>query len=402
MPSDDLDGVLAVINDLARKAAGGDYIFRGETNKDHTKVSSSLYRELPGLLRGQVEAVQQARLLDARGFTAENDEFEILTELQHYGGKTNLIDFTSDCLIALFFACDGSHSQAGRVILLERSAAIEDYIQEPSRPVNRVIAQKSIFVRPPAGFIEPDAVVGIPAHLKAPLLSYLRRCHGISAETIYNDLHGYIRYAAIHQEAFARLSAAQACLNREDYQGAIEGFNQSLALNPQLVEAYSGRGVAYWSLGDIDCAIADFDHAIALDPDYALAYGNRGLAHLNEGEIDTAIQVLTQAIDLNTQDARVYNNRGVAHFRKGEIDLAIRDYANAITLDPHLAVAYYNLGTVYLQISQWEAAKDNMTAAQNMGFAIVAQFLETYDNVAAFEQQHGIQVPPDLAEMLGG
>ena len=38
----------------------------------------------------------------------ESVDFEILTELQHYGGKTNLIDFTTDYLIALFFACDGS------------------------------------------------------------------------------------------------------------------------------------------------------------------------------------------------------------------------------------------------------------------------------------------------------
>ena len=44
-------------------------------------------------------------------------DFEILTEIQHYGGKTNLIDFTTDYFIALFFACDGHHDKEGRVIL---------------------------------------------------------------------------------------------------------------------------------------------------------------------------------------------------------------------------------------------------------------------------------------------
>ena len=46
---------------------------------------------------------------------------KFLTELQHYGGHTNLIDFTTDNHIALFFACDGSPDKDGRIILLERT-----------------------------------------------------------------------------------------------------------------------------------------------------------------------------------------------------------------------------------------------------------------------------------------
>ena len=38
---------------------------------------------------------------EAKRYIYEKDDFEILTQLQHYGGKTNLIDFTTDYLIAL-------------------------------------------------------------------------------------------------------------------------------------------------------------------------------------------------------------------------------------------------------------------------------------------------------------
>ena len=48
-------------------------------------------------------------------------DFETLTELQHFGGYTNLIDFTTDSHIALFFACDGSRGKPGRIILLEKT-----------------------------------------------------------------------------------------------------------------------------------------------------------------------------------------------------------------------------------------------------------------------------------------
>jgi len=367
MPSDELGEVLEVITNLAREAAAGDYIFRGEP-QCYPEVSSSLYRELPAALRGRVESVQRVRLLEAQRFTAERDEFEILTELQHYGGKTNLIDFTADYLIALFFACDGSHSQDGRVILLNKVGGYENYIREPNRPVNRAIAQKSLFVRPPQGFIEPDRVVGISAQRKAPLLRYLRQCHGIAAETIYNDLHGYIRYAAIHQEASAALSVGQAGLESEDYPGAIEHFNQALALNPQQGEAYTGRGVAYLQIGDIDLAIADFNQAIALDPDYAVGYFSRG----------------------------------VIYWLKGEGYLAIQDFTNAINLDPDYAEAYGNRGEAWLHLGQWEQARADLITARDLGYDIVASFHVDYANIAAFEQQHGLQLPPDLDEMLGG
>lgn len=367
MTSDDLGEVLEVIINLAREAAAGDYIFRGEP-QCYPEVSSSLYRELPAALRGQIEAVQEVRLLEAQRFTAERDEFEILTELQHYGGKTNLIDFTADYLIALFFACDGSPSQDGRILLLERSAAIADYIYEPNRPVNRAIAQKSIFVRPPEGFIEPDLEVVISAQLKAPLLSYLRQCHGIAAETIYNDLHGYIRYAAIHQEAAAALSVGQAHLLAGDYPAAIESFSQALALNPQLGEAYADRGAAYWNSGEGDLAIADFDQAIALDPDYAVGYFSRGIIY------------------------------GI----KREWYRAIQDFTGAINLDPDYADAYCYRGVAWLHLSEWEQARADLVTARDLGYDIVAAFRVGYANIAAFEQRHGLQMPPDLAEMLGG
>ena len=138
----------------------------------------------------------------AKDYTHEKDEFEILTELQHYDGHTNLIDFTTDSHIALFFACDGFLDKPGRIILFQRTEEInEEYkIREPQNPRNRVIAQKSIFVRPPNGYLEPKQynVIDIPGLLKEPILDHLQKHHGISTQTVYNDLHGFIRNQDTH------------------------------------------------------------------------------------------------------------------------------------------------------------------------------------------------------------
>ena len=189
--------------------------------------------------------------------TAETVDFEILTEIQHYGGKTNLIDFTIDYLVALFFACDGHHDKDGRVIL-QKADEIQDMIKYPRNPRHRVAGQKSVFVRHPKGFIEPhkDNIVIIPASLKKLILQHLRKYHGIFTETIYNDVYGFIRNQDIHGDAYTQFYRGFTCQNRADeatttkvkqqeYENAIKHYTESIKSKPDFTAAYNNRGNAY-------------------------------------------------------------------------------------------------------------------------------------------------------------
>ena len=432
-PEEELDQVLEIVNALARKAASDDYIFRGETRR-YADVSSSLYRDHRGV--PYIEALQQADLDEARRYTHETDDFAILTELQHYGGHTNLIDFTTDYLIALFFACDGDYSQDGRVVLLERTDEISEHTYEPRNPVSRVLAQKSVFVRPPQGHVVPSDEVIIPHGIKPRVLNYLQKGHGISTETIYNDLHGFIRSKAIHRESFEHFGKAVVSYGEGDYQASIESYNRALDLNPFLylayfmrgaahtntgnfdhaiadydkaialrsdyVAAYADRAAAYIKRGDYDQAIADCDRAIELNPDYAIAYVTRGAAYMYMSDYDQAIADYNQAIELDSNNVSARVNRGVAYAYKGEYDHAIADYDQAIESDPNGAGTYANLGEAWLHQSDWVKARTNLLAARGMGFDIVASFNNAYENVADFEQQTGLTLPDDIAEILGG
>ncbi|MDE0424363.1 MAG: FRG domain-containing protein [Candidatus Poribacteria bacterium] len=205
-----------ILRKIEAKANTGNYLYRGEPERHEEepyfgKVSSNFYREFlkdddfdVSAKYFDIEAFQEVLLTSANRFSREPiSELERLSEIQHYGGKTNLIDFTTDYLIALFMACDGSRSKDGRVIL-QKKEQIDPYIQESYEPINRVIAQKSVFVRHPDGFIEPneDDIINIPADLKQPILIHLRNSHGISVETIYNDIHGFIKDQTIRIEVY--------------------------------------------------------------------------------------------------------------------------------------------------------------------------------------------------------
>ena len=184
----DLSRVLEKVTEIATASATGDYIYRGEP-ECYEKVSSNLYREYEADIEAEnfdIGVVQDEILREAKEYTHQTDEFEILTELQHHGGKTNLIDFTTDYLVALFFACDGNRDKPGRVILLQNQS--ESYkVEKAPRTVARAGIQKSTFVQAPSGLVDPDAIVYIPPDLKAPILEYLRKHHDISTKTISKD-----------------------------------------------------------------------------------------------------------------------------------------------------------------------------------------------------------------------
>ena len=432
-----MEEILQVINDLAIKSVDGQYIFRGES-QCYEKVSSSLYREFARPVPGEpnVEILQIAELGEAKRFTAHDDEIAILTELQHYGGKTNLIDFTTDYLIALFFACEGSFLQNGRVVFLDRAGPLSEHIFEPKSPASRVLAQKSVFVRPPTGIIDPDKEITIPHQTKLQILDYLQKGHGISNETVYNDLHGFIRSRAIHREAIEHLSSALVHLNRKDFQTAVEFSDKALDLNPRMMLAHRTRGRAYTMMGNFDqavldhsrvlelvpndldgfcdrgtCqylagnherAVADLSRALDIDPDGLTALNNRGNAFLALGELDKALADFDQSIEIAPDYPASHVGRGLFFHHSGDFETAASCYERAIALSPQNAIAYGNLGEAWLHLFDWGKARANLITARSMGADIAVSFHQDYESVSDFEEKYGVEVPSDLAELLTG
>ena len=280
-----------IIQEIANLSVEGNYLFRGEP-KYHCKISSTLYREYERIVKEaglenelsdfNIEAIEEEIFNQVKRFIprGENtpDLLSILTQLQHYDSQTNLIDFTTDFHIALFFACDGQPSENGRVILQKRTLVP---IKQPSGVGHRILAQKSVFVQPERGYIDQGEsdykVVNIPAGLKEPILKYLRNAHGITTETIYNDIHGYIRTKEIHKSAYGEFYIAFA------YQGKAED-----------IEEDTDEKHALW-----DKAIKHYNEAIDYNPDFHPAYTNCSTLYGKKGEYDKAWQYLLKAWEIS-------------------------------------------------------------------------------------------------------
>ncbi len=455
--------VLGKIQEIVNLSRDGDYIYRGEP-EEHDKVSSNLYRTLERNLAEStvsVQDIQDEMLKEAKAFAQGMNEDEIPTQLQHYGGKTNLIDFTHDYLVALFFACDGSHDEDSRVILLEKAKALEKgcELKPPLTSENRVIAQKSIFVVSRNGFIgQCYKSIKIPRALRKPMLDYLHRYHGISMRTIYNDLDGYSRYQRRHKSAYAKFAEGLAYHiegrdntenANEDFDCAIGLYTRALKLNPQFAGAYNHRGAAYLDkyesnahgnsvnerTATLNCAIENFDKAINILPEYAFAHHNRGLANYHLGHFKRAIQDFDRVISLEPNNAEAYNDRGAAFNCLNKHARALSDFTRAIGLNPSLWNPYYNRGKAYFRTEEYRSALHDfnratelnpksersyfysglaraalkekgmamadLTAARNLGLDIAAECHKRYPTITALEKSIGAALPEDIAQILG-
>ena len=353
-----------IISEIVEKAADGNYIYRGEP-ECYTQVSSSLWRQLQLTftlhdgVNFDYNVIQESYLKDARQYRGDlyRDDFELASQLQHLGGSTNLIDFTADYLVALFFACDGAHDKPGRVILFERAEdkSSRYKIKVPQHPINRITAQKSIFVRSSQGFIEQDEIktVCVKAELKESILTYLRKHHGIYTQTIYNDLQGYIKHQKNHHKAYIEYGRGQlsrrnnavrivsvngkAINDNAPVYAAIEHYSRAIELYPDFIEAYLARAQVYFWIDDFDKAIKDYTSVIEIDPDYASAYVGRGQAYSNKGCYARAIDDFSRAIEIDPDYASAYVQRGCVYLKKDCDARAKEDFSRAIELGDNSA-----------------------------------------------------------------
>ena len=378
----------ALLEEITRTCGGGNYIFRGETSLYKLPVSSTIYRKY-GVGKGrnlfnshyQPVHIEEERVERAKKaqFTHKTANAEALTVLRHFGADTTLIDFSHDLFIALFFACNDEHDKDGCVYALDTSSVqtLEDIDYEKRKnnldiallnPIRtslsqaRTQAQSSVFVHAPRGkVVKGDGLLCfyVPRLLKLECLKYLKRFHAISADTIYNDLIGFIDNERNFDSTQHFIYSGNANVERADYQAAIEDFSQATELNPNDPDGWYGRGNAKRGLRQYEEAIKDYNKAIELNPNDPDAWINRGIAKDNLGQHKEAIKDYNKAIELNSNDPDTWNNLGIAKNNLGQHEEAIKDYNKAIELNHNDPYAWYNRGNAKAKLCQYkEAIKD--------------------------------------------
>ncbi|NEP86906.1 MAG: tetratricopeptide repeat protein [Okeania sp. SIO2C2] len=129
----------------------------------------------------------------------------------------------------------------------------------------------------------------------------------------------------IYKQAIAKSRA-------KDYQAAIQYFSRVIEINPNFAEAYYGRGLARFDLGNNNEAIADYTQALAINPNYIDAYLARGIAKLAVKDISATIEDANQIITINNHYAPAYKLLGNAYRKQDNQADAIDNFKRGAEL----------------------------------------------------------------------
>ena len=124
---------------------------------------------------------------------------------------------------------------------------------------------------------------------------------------------------------------------------AVTAQRKALELQPNFTKAHAGLGLTYFSQNELESALEHYRYAVALDPQFLEAHLKIGTILLKQKRYAEAIDTYKASATLVPDNAEIYHNLGICYARQAEADLeAARRYAQeAVRLDPNVA-SYYN------------------------------------------------------------
>jgi tetratricopeptide (TPR) repeat protein len=137
---------------------------------------------------------------------------------------------------------------------------------------------------------------------------------------------------------------------------AVADFDQALAIDDSLDEAYFGRGMAAGREGRFQAAIADLTVYLQRHPKSSLAYTKRGVRHIWANNLNKARSDLQQAVLLDDSNSEAHDDLGVLLAHAGQHKEALEHFLAAIKYDPYYQKAYHNMALVYYQLADHNQA----------------------------------------------
>ena len=346
------------------------YAYRGQANSEwevecsaSRRIRSTLGRswnDLPHMER-LISYHEDVLLAPARmdGYGTKDGrelhDLELLAELQHFGAATCLIDFTTNFLAALWFACSEEATENGKVFVLSINnnfrALTQSYLEEKIRPImeivkdpinpsywhwsphgmnQRILKQDSLFVFGNSS-IDRDHLkcILVKKGDKKNLLKELEKL-GISKKSLFKDLYGFAsanrhldRVPMLEASASELFLAGSAAYRQGDMERAIRLYTDAESSNYfDKASLFLNRGNAYFTMGKYEFAIADYENAEDLTPsndgDNMVICISRGNAKSCLGDYRGAVADMKRAANFS-ESPLPYIYEASVHEKEGNI-----------------------------------------------------------------------------------
>lgn len=130
-------------------------------------------------------------------------------------------------------------------------------------------------------------------------------------------------------------------LNSNEYQRAIELFDQALASDTTMIRQsdallylYQGKSYALIQLNNYEDAVRTIDEGLAIYPGDFMLWNNKGYALYNLGNYSEALKSYDMAISFNQNYTPSLVNKGDTLYKMGRFQDAVDAYSKANVTDP--------------------------------------------------------------------
>lgn len=140
------------------------------------------------------------------------------------------------------------------------------------------------------------------------------------------------------------------------FEEAIEQFNASLILRPNIPQIHNNIGNALHKMKRLDEAIRHYEKALSLKEDFAIAHYNMAVVLSKKELSDKAIAHYRKAVKLDSSNVDAFNNLGFELAKQGKFEEAVEYYNKAIELNPNFTFAHGGLGLALARLGKIDEA----------------------------------------------
>ena len=175
---------------------------------------------------------------------------------------------------------------------------------------------------------------------------------------------------------FADFWEGVAASLHQDWQSARDQFTAALSHPEKPPEAYFGRGVARFHLGEYGGAVTDFLEATRRLPRYALAFLYLGQVWERQGKVEKAKDAYRQAVAADPNLSEAWFRLGVLLYQLGSLGEAQECLQKAGDHFPQMAQRCWYLGGIAQAQNRWQDALEALNQAIKADPAFFPAYLE--------------------------
>ncbi len=141
-------------------------------------------------------------------------------------------------------------------------------------------------------------------------------------------------------------------MTASNFEAAVEYFSKVIKLEPESLEAYEKRGIAYGHLDEYEKAAHDFSKILKRQPDNMEVIILRAETNFKLARYEVSIQDWNNALELSPDRHGCRLFRSIAYQRAGDLAKAMDDINICIESKYDPANSYYQRGSVWLDMGE--------------------------------------------------